>query len=152
MAPSTIVRPNQMSRSTTSGTLAIASTPPRTIPTIRPVVTPIKQPGCARLRPRNLFIMDIIHLLCRTGICIYDHNALSWDRQENSFPLVIMLKTYLQLPHSLCVDTTGSGCCKLSKLTRLVMHSTIQPQIFHVSPLGFSRGVRKNYAALSQSS
>ncbi len=34
-----------------------AKIPASTMPKVRPIVIPIRQPGCARLRPRNRFIM-----------------------------------------------------------------------------------------------
>src|SRR5258708_1408292 len=40
----------------------VAKTPARTMPRMRPAVIPIKQPGCARLRPSNRFIIVILYL------------------------------------------------------------------------------------------
>ncbi len=58
IAPSPTVKPNHVSNTVLYGTEKTeASTPARIIPNVRPVVTPIRQPGWARLRPRNRFII-----------------------------------------------------------------------------------------------
>jgi hypothetical protein len=61
IAPSTTVRPSQISNKMLRTTLkTVAKTPARIMPMVRPAVTPIKQPGCLRLRPRNCFIIEQI--------------------------------------------------------------------------------------------
>lgn len=84
-APRPRVKPNQTSRTVVYGTLNTdASMPARIIPMVRPVVTPIKHPGCARFFPRKRFIMRLLPIVFRNFLHT-DDNAPMWERQVSNY-------------------------------------------------------------------
>jgi hypothetical protein len=83
--PSTTVIPSQMSSTAFKAMLKTeANTPARMMPTMRPAVMPIRQPGCARLRPSNcFFIAQKVYLY--PAFCLHtDDSALERERQVGS--------------------------------------------------------------------
>ncbi len=58
IAPRARVSPSQMSKSVFSETLRTANIAASMMPNVKPVVIPMRQPGCARFRPRNFFIIE----------------------------------------------------------------------------------------------
>src|SRR5258707_14912870 len=88
MPPSTTVRASQISKTVLRATLKeAAKTPASTMPRVKPAVTPTRHPGCARVRPRNFFIIEpysfiyiYLHLLLYR-----DDSARSDSRQDGTF-------------------------------------------------------------------
>ena len=85
IAPRPIIVANHVSKTVLYATLkTAASTPARAMPSVRPAVTPIRHPGWARLRPRNLFIIAVKYTLISFFCYITDDNVQLQSRQDSN--------------------------------------------------------------------
>lgn len=86
IAAKRMVRPNHVSKRVLRETLnSWARMPARMMPSIKPVVVPIRHPGWARLRPRSFFIMDVLIFLFVTVFVSDDNATLSKSQVSKIF-------------------------------------------------------------------